>query len=157
MSNLILMLALLGLPLIVVALMRRWAVWHRAAGAAGLALVFLMTGAGHFFLTDLLAQMIPPVFPQREFLVLATGVVELAIAVGLLLPATRRTAGLAAIAVLIGFLPFNVYAAIARVPIGGHEWGLSYLLIRVPMQAILIGWAWWFTVRRQNATTAGPT
>ena len=58
---------------------------------------------------------------------------------------------MAAIAVLIGFLPFNVYAAIERVPIGGHEWGLSYLLIRVPMQAILIAWAWWFGIRRPDA------
>ena len=61
MSNLILMLALLGVPLAAAALLGRWTEWHRAAGAAGLAMVFLMTGSGHFFLTDLLAQMIPPV------------------------------------------------------------------------------------------------
>ena len=59
MSNLILMLALLGVPLAAAALLGRWTEWHRAAGAAGLAMVFLMTGSGHFFLTDLLAQMIP--------------------------------------------------------------------------------------------------
>jgi uncharacterized membrane protein len=34
------------------------------------------------------------------------------------------------------------------VDIGGHAAGPAYLLIRLPLQLILIAWAWWFGVRR---------
>jgi hypothetical protein len=45
------------------------------------------------------------------------------------------------------FLPVNVFAAMNRVEFGGHEWGPAYLWIRVPLQAILVGWIWRFAVR----------
>ena len=41
---------------------------------------------GHFIRTSLFASMIPPVFPLREFLVVFTGVLEMAGAIGLLFP-----------------------------------------------------------------------
>lgn len=48
---------------------------------------------------------------------------------------------------LLLFLPVNVYAAQNRVGMGGHTWGPGYLLIRVPLQAILASWTWWFAIR----------
>ena len=63
------------------------------------------------------------------------------------LPATRHLAGFAAIAILVLFFPANVYAAFAQVEMGGHAWGPVYLLIRAPLQALLIAWTWWFAVR----------
>jgi hypothetical protein len=30
---------------------------------------------------------------------------------------------------------------------GGHTWGPVYLLIRAPLQALLVAWTWWFAVR----------
>jgi len=34
------------------------------------------------------------------------------------------------------------------VEMGGHGAGPAYLLLRVPFQFLLIGWAYWFAVRR---------
>lgn len=51
------------------------------------------------------------------------------------------------IAFLILVFPANIYAALNRVDMGGHEWGPMYLLARVPLRLLLIGWAYWFAVR----------
>jgi uncharacterized membrane protein len=88
-------------------------------------------------------------------LVYLTGLLEIALALGLALPATRRLAGLAAIAILVLFFPANVYAAFAQVGMGGHAWGPVYLLIRAPLQATLIAWTWWFAVRGAPSVRAG--
>jgi hypothetical protein len=42
---------------------------------------------------------------------------------------------------LVLFVPANVYAAIYHVPQGGHAWGL---LIRAPLQLIILLWIYWF-------------
>lgn len=119
----------------------------RSAGALGLALVFLFTASGHFIQTDALADMLPTFVPARVPLIYLTGLLEIGLAVGIALPSTRRVAGIGAIITLVLFFPANIYAAMNSIGTGGHQWGPIYLLIRAPLQAILIFWAWWFTVR----------
>jgi uncharacterized membrane protein len=86
--------------------------------------------------------------PARVGIIYVTGALELAGAVGLLVPRVSRLAGLSLIAFLVLVLPANVYAAFNRVEMGGHGAGPAYLLLRVPFQFLLIGWAYWFAVRR---------
>jgi uncharacterized membrane protein len=119
----------------------------RGAAAIGLGVLFIFTGIGHFILTEPMGQMLPPWVPERMLLVYLTGVLEFAIAVGFFVPRSRRFAGWVAAIVLVLFLPANIYAAINHVPMGGHTWGPVYLLIRVPLQAIILFWVYWFTVR----------
>ena len=106
---------------------------------------------------DLLGRMSrgePGALDRLMPMVYASGVVEIAAALAILAPAWRRPVGIFLIAMLLGFLPVNVYAAFARVEMGGHAWGPVYLLIRVPLQAMIAGWIWWFTVRQTtNAST----
>ena len=83
-------------------------------------------------------------------MVLATGVLEFAIAAGMLVPATRRLAGLTAIAIFVGFFPLNIYAALNHTGMGGHVWGPEYLLIRFPLQVLLVIWTWMFVVRSKT-------
>ena len=120
----------------------------RVAGCVGIALVFTFTGIGHFVKTDAMVEMLPPFVPERKELIIATGFVELAAAIAVLVPRLRRWVGWGLIAMLVLFFPLNIYAAIMYVPMGGHASGPAYLLIRAPLQAILIGWVWWFAVRR---------
>jgi uncharacterized membrane protein len=68
-------------------------------------------------------------------------------------PKARRFTGCVAAAVLVLFFPANIYAAINHVPIGGHAWGPVYLLIRAPLQAIMLFWVYWFTIRQPDAGT----
>jgi uncharacterized membrane protein len=122
----------------------------RGAAAIGLGMVFIFTGIGHFIETESMAQMLPPWVPGRTLLVYLTGVVELAIAVGFLMPQSRRFTGWLAAAVLVLFFPVNIYAAIHKIPMGGHAWGPTYLLIRTPLQAIILFWVYWFTIRQPH-------
>lgn len=151
MTNALVMLALMTGPWLatrVVAALRGRALDARGAAAAvGLALLFAFTALGHFVMTEEMARMLPPSVPARTLQVHVTGVLEFAVAAGFLIPATRRSTGLAAIVLLVLFLPVNVHAAIERIPVGGHAWGPLYLLVRVPLQAAIVLWTWWFTVR----------
>jgi uncharacterized membrane protein len=123
----------------------------RSVAAAGLAALFIFTGIGHFVQTEIMSQMLPPWVPGRVALVYLTGVLEFAIAVGFLLPGLRRFTGWVAAVVLVVFSPANIYAAIYQVPMGGHAWGPAYLLIRAPLQAIILFWVYWFTIRPSQA------
>ena len=124
------------------------------AGVVGIALVFCFTGIGHFLKTEEMSAMLPPWVPLQSALVLATGLLEIAAAAAVLVPRLRRQVGWLLIAMLLAFLPVNVYAAINRVDMGGHAWGEVYLLIRIPLQLILIGWIWWFAARTSRQTPA---
>lgn len=123
----------------------------RGAAAIGGGILFIFTGVGHFTQTEPMAQMLPPWVPERTLLVYLTGILELAIAVGFFVPRARRFTGWVAAAVLVLFFPVNIYAAVNHVPMGGHAWGPVYLLIRAPLQAIILAWVYWFTIRQPDA------
>lgn len=119
----------------------------RLSGILGLSVSFAFFSSGHFTMTDTLSQMLPPWVPSREGIVLVTGLLEIAIAVGLLVPQTRFIAGWVAAAVLVLFFPANIYAAIHAVGPGGHQWGPAYLIVRLPLQVLLLAWTYWFVLR----------
>ncbi|MCP4306812.1 MAG: hypothetical protein GY788_18440 [bacterium] len=125
-------------------------------GILGLTLAFIFFGIGHYAQTDAMVAMLPDFVPMRRALVLATGVLEFAIALGLLFQPTRRAAGMAAITVLILFFPANIYAAVNHTGMGGHQWGPVYLLIRAPLQALLIGWTWYFAIWKGDQAQGAP-
>jgi uncharacterized membrane protein len=102
---------------------------------------------GHFVQTEPMSDMLPDWVPQRVLLIYLTGLLEFAIAVGFFLPKYRRITGWVAAVILVAFFPANIYAAINHVPMGGHAWGPVYLLIRAPLQAMILLWVYWFTIR----------
>jgi uncharacterized membrane protein len=65
----------------------------------------------HFFRTEVTASIIPPIFPARHFLVLLTGVFEIAGALGLFVPGLRRATAFWIAVMMIAVFPANVYAA----------------------------------------------
>ena len=150
MTTPIIILCLLFVPLLVA-----WVIGGapklRLGGTVGIALAFAFFGVGHFVQTEAMTRMLPPFVPFATPLVLATGLLELAIAAGLAFGASRRMAGLLAVGVLVAFFPVNVYAAFNYTGMGGHVLGPAYLLIRAPLQALLIWWVWFFVVRSAEA------
>ena len=75
-------------------------------------------------------------------LILASGVLEIAAGIGLLVERTARyTAGFL-IVFFIAVFPANVWAAFNHIDYGGHSIGPAYLLVRGPVQALLIIWSW---------------
>ncbi|MGW5571281.1 DoxX family protein [Nocardia thailandica] len=90
--------------------------WPHAL-AAGLAAMFALTASAHFLppRRDALVAMVPPRLPNAAALVTLTGVLELAGAVGLLIPATSALAAWCLFALLLAMFPANVRAARADV------------------------------------------
>ena len=119
----------------------------RFGGILGISLAFFFFGIGHYTHTDAMVAMLPDFVPFRRPIILGTGLLEFAIAGGFLFPATRVFSGVLAVAVLIAFFPSNIYAAVNHTGMGGHVWGPIYLLIRAPLQALLVWWTWFFAIR----------
>jgi uncharacterized membrane protein len=76
--------------------------------AIALAGLFLTSGAMHFVRPEPFESIVPKRLPSRRALVYASGAAEILCAVGLLVPRTRRVAGLASAALLVAVFPANV-------------------------------------------------
>lgn len=86
--------------------------WPRAI-AIGLAAMFALTASAHFTeprRTALIA-MVPPRLPNPAALVTLTGILELAGAAGLLIPATAPVAAACLFTLLLTMFPANIRAA----------------------------------------------
>lgn len=118
------------------------------SGRIGIALVFLFTAVGHFAMTGAMADMLPAFVPARRALILASGVLEVAVAATLPIPVTAPAAGVVAGAFLVLVTPANISAARRRVSFGGHGAGPRYLWVRLPLQLLLIVWVCWFAIGR---------
>lgn len=147
MLTLVILLVLLFAPYLVARAIRLSSKRCEWAGVVGLVAVFLFTGFGHFVKTEAMAQMIPCLVPKRPLIIRVSGVVEILAAVALLVPGLRLRMGWFLLVLLVLLLPFNIYAALNRVPMGGHEWGPVYLLIRIPLQFVLMCWTYRFAIQ----------
>ena len=110
----------------------------------GLAVMLLFTGSAHFTpVKEDLIRMTPQWVPRPRAMVFFTGLCELAGAIGLVVPETRRAAGIALILFFIAVLPANIHAARAKVTLRGRP--ATPLWLRLPMQILFIVLAWWST------------
>lgn len=107
------------------------------------AVAFIFAGINHFLNTGFYRRMMPPVFPVHLFLVYLSGVSEIALGVLLLIPRFQRLAAWGLIALLIAVFPANIY--MARNPLLFPEFSAAALYLRLPLQLLLIAWAYWFT------------
>jgi uncharacterized membrane protein len=76
-----------------------------------LAGVFVTSGIVHLVRPETYEPIMPKVVPAHREVILASGVLELVCAAGLLHPATRRLAGWASVGVLLGVYPANLKMA----------------------------------------------
>jgi uncharacterized membrane protein len=74
--------------------------------------IFLGSGAVHLMKPEVYEPLMPSFVPAHREVILASGVAELACAVGLVLPPTRRAAGWASAALLVGVWPGNLRMAL---------------------------------------------
>lgn len=96
--------------------------------------------------------MMPAALPWHLPLVYLSGVAEILCGAGLLVPATRRLAAWATIALLIAVFPANLNMAVNHLPLGKTAVPQWALWARLPLQAVLIAWAWWYA--RPPATSS---
>jgi uncharacterized membrane protein len=109
--------------------------------ALALAGLFLTSGTMHFVKPAPFESMVPRQLPQRRALVYVSGAAELACAFGLLLPQTRKVAGIASAVLLVAVFPANVTMAaqagrgVSRDPQSAAKQGyLAATVARLPLQ-----------------------
>lgn len=110
-----------------------------------LAIVMVGAGANHFFAAQTYIAMVPEALPAPATLVYVSGVAEILGGLGLILPATRRLAAWGLVALYVAVFPANLNMAINHLPLGDHAVPDWALWARLPLQLVLIAWAWWFT------------
>jgi len=79
---------------------------------------FIYVGIMHFTDTSWFEPIVPPVFGSATFWVLASGVAEVLVGIGLIIPRTRRVSGYASAALLVLLYPANLYMWVFDVELG---------------------------------------
>ncbi|WP_336133822.1 DoxX family protein [Natronomonas amylolytica] len=112
--------------------------------------IYVIAGIMHFVAPESYVQIVPPSLPAPLALVYLSGVAEVGLGLGVLHPRTRPYAAWGLVALLLAIFPANVYMATSGVVIEGASAPIrdpSPLArwARLPMQVVLIAWAWWYT------------
>ena len=110
-----------------------------------LAATFLASGVMHFVKPETFESIIPKSVPAHRTLVYVSGAAELLCAAGLLVPKTRRVAGIASAALLVAVFPANLNMAgkagkkLSDDPSDHKKQGLlAASVARLPMQLPMI-------------------
>ena len=115
------------------------------SGRIAMSAMLVLTTVGHFLFTKGMAMMLPDFIPYRFELVYFTGFIEMAAAIGLLLPKYSKATAWLLIIFFIVLLPANIYAAIHRVNLQTAAFdgsGPEYLWFRIPLQLFFIVWVY---------------
>lgn len=81
-------------------------------------LFFTYAGVLHFTDTSWFEPIVPPILGSATFWVLASGVVEIAVGISLILPKTRKLGGYSSAALLVALYPANLYMWMYDVELG---------------------------------------
>ncbi|MCA0959197.1 DoxX family protein [Muricauda ruestringensis] len=122
----------------------------KLSGRIAMSIMLMFTAIGHFAFTKGMSIMIPKFIPYKETFVHLTGIFEIILAIGLLVPRVKHISGWALIIFLILMLPANIVAALNKVDyqnatLDGN--GLSYLWFRIPLQLLFIIWTYMSTIK----------
>jgi len=112
--------------------------------------MYVLAGLAHFVAPDAYERAIPPSFPRPRALVLLSGVAEVVLGLGVLHPDTREASAWGLVALLVAVFPANVHLATedgaeAVAPEGRASTVRAASVARLPFQAVLAAWAWWYT------------
>jgi uncharacterized membrane protein len=104
--------------------------------------VFIFAGIMHLVIPRPYESIVPDYLPARRALVYASGVAEIAGGMGVLHPRTRRLGSWWSIATLIAVFPANIHMALHADRYRMIPGGRPSLIARLPLQALVIAWAW---------------
>lgn len=106
--------------------------------------LYLVAGTNHFVHPTGYLKLIPPYLPFPKVLNLLSGFFELLFGLMLIYKPTRQYAVYGIILMLIAFIPAHIYMIqIAPFMLGKLLVTKTGAWVRLPLQAVLIIWAYW--------------
>ena len=116
----------------------------RAALRYSLAAIYVIAGVAHIRSPAGFVQITPDWVPAPQFVVIATGLCEIAGAVALaFVPRLRRAAGIGLAAYAVCVFPANINHAINDIAVGGVQMSWWYHGPRLLFQPVAVWWALW--------------
>lgn len=116
----------------------------RAALRYSLAAIYVIAGVAHIRSPAGFVQITPDWVPAPQFVVLVTGLCEIAGAVALaFVPRLRRAAGIGLAAYAVCVFPANINHAINDIAVGGVQMSWWYHGPRLLFQPVAVWWALW--------------
>jgi len=110
-----------------------------------LSLFIIIAGTLHFIKPEPFVKIVPDYLPYHLGLVYISGFFEILFGIGLLIPSLSSAAAWGLILLFIAVFPANINMAVNNIPIQGVPDHQILYWLRLPFQAVLIAWAWWFT------------
>ena len=104
---------------------------------------FIAAGANHFRSPQFYEAIMPPYLPWPYALVILSGIAETVLGIGLLIPKTSQYSAWGLILLLVAVFPANIH--MATHPELYPTIPQIALWIRLPLQGLLILWAYWYT------------
>lgn len=101
--------------------------------------ILFLIGSAHFFAADKVLQMMPDFMPAPYFWIYLSGVAELVLGLGILLPKFRKWSAYLIIAMLIVYFPLHVLDLLKEQPAIGPKW---VAVLRLPLQVVMIWMTW---------------
>lgn len=113
-----------------------------------MSVLYILAGICHFIFTKTYLTIMPSWLPWHRALVYISGVLESVYGVLLIFPITRQLAALLIISLLMAVYPANIQMAVNY-----YEEQNPYLwlaMARLPLQFVLIYWAYLYTGKNKN-------
>ncbi len=104
---------------------------------------FMLGGIAHFFVTDFFVAIMPPYIGFHREIVYLSGVFEILGAIGILIPATRRWAGIGLFLLVVCVSPANIHMWLH--PDLFPDVPKAFLSARLVVQVALLWLIWWCT------------
>jgi uncharacterized membrane protein len=105
---------------------------------------FVLAGVNHFINPAFYFKIMPPYLPWHAALVYVSGACEVALGLLLFIKKYTRAAAWGLVALLVAVSPVNVHMAINH---GLYpEYRVAALWLRLPVQILLLAWAYWYTL-----------
>lgn len=109
-----------------------------------MATIYIFAGINHFRNPRLYQKIIPPYLPKPKLLNYVSGIAEILLGIGLCIPATSKFSAWGFVALLIAVFPANFFMFTNKKASMGLP--KSILLLRLPLQIVLIIWAYYYTI-----------
>lgn len=110
-----------------------------------LSIGMVIIGAMHFIHPEPFARIVPDWLPYPFAFVYGSGLIEIIAGAGLFFPSVSQISAWTLILLFICVFPANWYQATHNIPVSGLPHDPPLIWLRIPMQALLISWAYWLT------------